>query len=81
MGRDLRPYLNSIVEPGCTRAYGAWTDGHVDKADFLGAVSSEYNRLLSMPSISHGYYRVLRGVMHFTAAKGRGATPVTWAEW
>lgn len=78
---DLRPHLNSICEPGCTRAFGVWTEGHRDWRDFAFAVSAEYGREIDMREVHRGYYRVLRGVMHFTSARGRGAAPVTWTEW
>ena len=78
---NLAPYLNSICEPGASRAYGVWTDGHVDKGDFMCAVQAEFRRLVGTADIQHGYYRVLRGIMHFTAARGPGASPVTWTEW
>ena len=78
---DLRGYVNSLCEPGASRAYGAWADGHVDKLDFIEAVNSEYERLASISCVLHGYVRKLRGGLHFTRAKGRGASPVTWIEW
>ena len=77
----MRGHINGVCEPGCSRPYGAWTDGHVDKDEFLSAVASEFNRLVHRPYIHHGYYRILRGVMHFTSRRGRGASPVTWTEW
>lgn len=78
---DLRGYVNSLCEPGASRAYGAWADGHVDKTDFMCAVHADFERFVSLSDIAHGYYRVVRGIMHFTSRKGRGATPVTWTEW
>lgn len=78
---DLRPYINSMCEPGASRAYGAWCEGHQDVPAFMHAVRDEFQRLIVSTDVQRGYYRVLRGVMHFTSAKGRGATPVTWAEW
>jgi hypothetical protein len=78
---DLRPYLNSLYEPGASRAYGTWTEGHQDTTAFMLAVRDEYKRLIVSTDVRHGYYRVLRGVMRFTDKRGRGATPVTWAEW
>ena len=78
---DLRGYVNSLCEPGASRAYGAWADGHVDRTDFMCAAMSEFDRFVSLSDVRHGYYRKLRGVMHFTLAKGRGASPVTWTEW
>lgn len=78
---DLRPYINSLCEPGASRAYGAWVEGHQDVTAFMFAVRDEYHRLIPSTDVRHGYYRLLRGVMHFTSARGRGATPVTWAEW
>lgn len=78
---DLRPYLNSLYEPGASRAYGTWTDGHQDVTAFMFAVRDEYNRLVSVADVHRGYYRVLRGVMRFTSERGRGAKPVTWTEW
>lgn len=78
---DLRGYVNSLCEPGSSRTYGAWADGHVNKDDFMCAVHDEFKRFIGTVDIKHGYYRVLRDVMHFTQTKGRGATAVTWAEW
>jgi hypothetical protein len=78
---DLRSYLNGMCEPGARRAYGAWCDGHKDVTAFMFAVRDEYRRLVGSADVHHGYYRVLRGVMHFTSRKGRGASPVTWTEW
>lgn len=78
---DLRGYINSLCEPGASRAYGAWADGHVDKSDFMVAVQAEFQRLIATADVHHGYVRTLRGVMHFTSAKGRGASPVTWSQW
>ena len=77
---DLRHYINSLCEPG-GRAHGAWADGHVEKSEFAAAATDEMRRHIDKRDVRHGYYRVLRGVMHFTHAKGSGATPVTWAEW
>lgn len=73
--------LMPLLEPGASRAHGAWIDGHQSKADFSCAVSMECKRLVSDMDIHHGWYRVLRGVMHFSNAKGRGAKPATWTEW
>lgn len=78
---DLRPYINSLCEPGASRAYGAWCEGHQDVTDFMFAVRDEYQRLVASPEVHHGYFRVLRGVMHFTKTRGRGATAATWTEW
>ena len=78
---DLRPYINAMSEPGNSRVNGAWVDGHVDTTDFMFAVRDEFQRLVGDADIRRGYYRVLRGVMHFTTRRGKGATPVTWAEW
>lgn len=78
---DLRPYINGMCEPGASRAYGAWVEGHQDVTAFMFAVRDEYKRLIPSTDVRLGYYRLLRGVMHFTTARGRGATPVTWAEW
>lgn len=78
---DLRPYINGLCEPGNSRTNGAWVDGHQDVTAFMFAVRDEFQRLIVSADVQLGYYRVLRGVMHFTKAKGRGATPVTWAEW
>ena len=78
---NLSGYLNPLLEPGASFAHGAWIDGHHSKADFSCAVTSDYNRLISDADIRTGYYRVLRGVMHITSAKGRGAKPITWTEW
>lgn len=78
---DLRHYINSLCEPGASRAYGAWTDGHVEPSEFAAAATDEMGRYIDKRDVRQGYYRVLRGFMHFTTAKGRGATPVTWAEW
>jgi len=79
--KDLRPHINSLCEPGASRAYGAWVEGHEDVTAFMFAVRDEYQRLVGPADVHHGYYRVLRGVMHFTNARGRGATAVTWTEW
>lgn len=78
---DLRPYLNSMCEPGSSRAYGAWVEGHQDINAFQLAVRDELKRLIVSTDVQRGYYRILRGVMHFTSKNGRGAKPVTWAEW
>jgi hypothetical protein len=78
---NLSGYLNPLLEPGASFAHGAWIDGHHSKADFSCAVTSDYNRPISHADIRTGYYRVLRGVMHITSAKGRGAKPITWTEW
>lgn len=78
---DLRTYISGICEPGNNRVYGAWVDGHVDATDFMFAVRDEFQRLIVSTDVRRGYYRVLRGVMHFTTARGRGATAVTWTEW
>lgn len=78
---DLRPYINSLCEPGNSRAHGAWIDGHHDTTAFMFAVRDEFKRLIVSTDVQRGYYRVLRGIMHFTNARGRGAMPVTWAEW
>lgn len=74
-------YLLPLMEPGKSHAYGAWIDGHYSKADFSCAVASEMNRLVSDRDIHVGWYRVLRGIMHFTKVRGRGAKPATWTEW
>lgn len=78
---ELRHYINSLCEPGASRAYGAWCAGHVDMAEFASAATDEMERYIDKRDVRHGYYRVLRGCMHFTTARSRGATPVTWAEW
>jgi hypothetical protein len=78
---DLGPYLNSLYEDGASRAHGAWIEGHQDVTAFMFAVRDEYKRLVGSADVRTGYYRVLRGVMHFTTKPGRGATPVTWTEW
>jgi hypothetical protein len=77
----LDGYINSLCEPGASRAYGVWTEGHVDPGEFAAAASSEAGRYIDKRDVRQGYCRVLRGVMHFTEARSRGATPVTWAEW
>lgn len=74
-------YINFLSEPGASNAYGAWYDGHCSKADFSCALAMEGNRLVSDKDIHHGWYRVLRGVMHITSTRGRGAKPITWTEW
>ena len=78
---DLRPYINGICEPGNSRVNGAWCDGHQDATAFMFAVRDEYQRLIVSTDVRHGYYRILRGIMHFTSTRGRGATAVTWTEW
>ena len=78
---DLGPYINGLCEPGNSRVHGAWIEGHQDTTAFMFAVRDEFKRLIVSTDVRRGYYRVLRGVMHFTATRGRGATPVTWAEW
>lgn len=78
---DLRPYINSLCEPGASRAYGAWAGGHVEMSEFAAAATDEMGRYIDKRDVRHGYYRVLRGVMHFTSSRGPGAVPVTWAEW
>ena len=77
----MEGYLTPLLEPGATFAHGAWIDGHHSKDDFSCAVASEFNRLISHQDIHTGYYRVLRGVMHITSNKGKGARPITWTEW
>lgn len=77
---DLRPYIYGLSEPG-GRTYGAWTDYHVDKSDFAAAAAYEMRRSVDQRDVQHGYFRILRGVMHFTQAKGRGARAATWVEW
>lgn len=74
-------HVNGICEPGASRAYGAWADGHHDRDQFARVVSDECQRSVSAGDVRIGYYRILRGVMHFTPARGRGASPVTWVEW
>lgn len=74
-------HVNGICEPGASRAYGAWAEGHHDRDHFARIVSDEWQRPVSATDVRVGYYRVSRGVMHFTTTKGRGASPVTWAEW
>ena len=78
---DLRPYINSLCEPGASRTNGAYVEGHQDVTAFMVAVRDEYQRLIPSTDVRRGYYRVLRGIMHFTTKRGKGATPVTWAEW
>lgn len=78
---DLRPYINSLCEPGASRSYGAWVEGHQDVTAFMFAVRDECRRLIPSTDVHVGYYRVLRGVMHFTSKPGKGATPATWATW
>jgi len=78
---DLRGYLSSMIEPGCSYSHGCYADGHNSDADFIMAVSSDYDRLTSVSEIRRGYCRTLRGRLHFTTKKGRGASPVTWTEW
>ena len=77
----LDGYINSLCEPGCSHAHGAWADGHHHTAEFIDAVNREFKKDLPYTAVHKGFYRVLRGVMHFTNAKGRGASPVTWVEW
>lgn len=77
----MRHYINSLCEPGASRAYGAWTEGHVDPGEFASAATDEMGRYIDKRDVRRGYCRVLRGVMHFNASKGRGATAVTWTEW
>lgn len=76
-----RRYINSLCEPGASHAFGAWTEGHVEPHEFASAATDEMGRYIEKRDVRIGYYRVLRGVMHFTAARGRGAAPVTWVEW
>lgn len=78
---DLTGYLNSIVEPGCSYAHGCYADGHQSDDDFIAAVKVDYDRDTARSEVRRGYCRVLRGIMHFTTARGRGASPVTWTEW
>ena len=78
---DLRPHLQGLCEPGCSRPHGAWIEGHQDVTAFMFAVRDEYNRLVPHWDVQRGYYPVLRGIMHFTNNRGRGATPCTWVQW
>ena len=78
---DLRHHINSLCEPGNSRPHGAWIDGHCDVTEFMFAVRDEYQRLVPSWDVKRGYYRVLRGAMHFTNEPGRGAAPATWVEW
>lgn len=78
---DLRHYINSLCEPGCSLPHGAWADGHIEPSEFAAAATDEMGRHIDKRDVRQGYYRALRGVMHFTHASGRGASPVTWVEW
>lgn len=74
-------YIDSLAEPGCSRAHGAIAEGHHDKAHFAALVSLEYAREINPADVVHGYRRNMPGRMHLTTNKGRGALSVTWVEW
>ncbi len=73
--------MNALMEPGASRAYGAWVDGHHEPDDVVVAIAADYGRDVPRRSVHRGWYRTLRGVMHFTANRGRGAQPCMWVEW
>jgi prepilin-type processing-associated H-X9-DG protein len=78
---DLRPYINAMCEPGNSQVNGAYVDGHVDAHEFASAVGIAFLRPITPADVTHGYYRVIRGTMHFTSSRGRGARAVTWVDW
>jgi hypothetical protein len=79
--RAIAAYLDALDKLGWTRTYGAWVEGHHDPDDVVGAVAADFGRKVGRRSVQRGWVRTLRGVMHFTNARGRGAKPCMWVEW
>ena len=73
--------LQSLIEPGCSHAYGAWVDGHHEPDDVAGAVAADFDRQVERSTVRQCFYRVLNGMMHFTNKPGCGARPCTVVEW
>lgn len=73
--------MNALIEPGASRAFGAWVEGHHDSWDVVGAVAADFGRDVDQRTVRRGYCRKLRGAVHFTDKAGRGAMQCTWVEW
>lgn len=74
--------MQYLIEPGASRSFGAYARGHVDKCEFIETIDDEIGRRISIHTIHHCWGRRLpHGEVQWLNRPGRGAFPVTLAEW
>ena len=74
--------MEYLIESGASRSFGAFERGHVDKCEFIDIIESEIGRKISIHTIHYCWGRRLpHGGVQWINKPGRGAFPVTLAEW